>query len=512
MSTAGPRPDTRKPAHAALEERYRLVADLLGGTEAMRRAGARYLQKAEDESPEEYAIRLNGTFLLPMFEDAVGDISSAPFERELEVNPKAEPGTLPHLLETNADGSGTRLNDFAKVLFRDATAYGAWHILVDYRGDGSQTAGQEARGEARPFFVAVHPCAVIDDRWSPDGRLIHFRYREMGEEQDPENAFATVQVERVVSWTLEQEGGSIRIERWRKQSTGAGGDAWTLEGDERIARLPGSARFKQLPIISVPFGTADGLAAQPPLIGLAWKNVEHWQSSSEQRNALRCARSGVLVFEGTSQDELDAMPITVGANRAIASPAGKVYYAELNGSSIEAGAKDLASIERAGAEMGSKPYHERAAVDTATGRRIDDKRRLTKMQAWIRATEIGLRAAFELAYAWRGIEMPRDLTIELFSDFSRGATDTDMAELIQLQGLGVITRRTLGLEAKRRGKLADNVDVEAEIEEAAREAASSVGLSADSHGDDPNSDDPSIDGEDDDGVDGDETDTGRGAA
>jgi len=38
--------------------------------------------------------------------------------------------------------------------------------------------------------------------------------------------------------------------------------------------------------------------ARPPFEDLSWLNIEHWQSSSDQRNALRYGRSAILFLQG----------------------------------------------------------------------------------------------------------------------------------------------------------------------------------------------------------------------
>nr|WP_175472321.1 DUF4055 domain-containing protein [Pseudomonas sp. NFACC25] len=65
--------------------------------------------------------------------------------------------------------------------------------------------------------------------------------------------------------------------------------------------------LKEIPVVAVhssPVVASGELMAAPPLIDLAYGNVQHWQEKSDQLNILRVARIPVLFASGVADDPL----------------------------------------------------------------------------------------------------------------------------------------------------------------------------------------------------------------
>ena len=86
-------------------------------------------------------------------------------------------------------------------------------------------------------------------------------------------------------------------------------------GWERIKEGVNSLGF--IPLITVYLNKDSFLTASPPLEDLAWLNIRHWQSDSDQTNILRFARCGILHARGFSDKE--AKDINVGPNELVTS-------------------------------------------------------------------------------------------------------------------------------------------------------------------------------------------------
>ena len=59
---------------------------------------------------------------------------------------------------------------------------------------------------------------------------------------------------------------------------------------------------------------------------LADKNIEHWQSASDQRNALTVARFPMLAGKGLTQKEMEDIVLAPNQSLSTENPAGEFYY------------------------------------------------------------------------------------------------------------------------------------------------------------------------------------------
>jgi len=216
---------------------------------------------------------------------------------------------------------------------------------------------------------------------------------------------------------------------------------------------------------------------------LAWLNLAHWQSMSDQRNILRFARVGLLFAAGFSDEELEE-GLTIGPNQLIRSTneSAKVTYVEHKGNAIATGQQDLDKLEERMKVLGLQPIMQRSGNQTATGRVLDESRTHTSIQAWIRSLENTLRQAFEYATRWSKQELPEDFSIDINNDFglSERATD-DVRSLIEMRKAAQISSETFLREVKRRGLLAEVVDIPTELAAIEQEGPPLALLSATSY-------------------------------
>src|SRR3546814_11327266 len=81
-------------------------------------------------------------------------------------------------------------------------------------------------------------------------------------------------------WSLWRRADAVRDRPWRRHA-----------GGETSFGPPG---FGTLPLVTVYAERTGYLTARPPLLDLAWLNLAHWQSSSDQRHILHVARVPIL--------------------------------------------------------------------------------------------------------------------------------------------------------------------------------------------------------------------------
>jgi len=432
--------------------RWRLLQDLLGGTQAMQAAGRNWLLQSERESENAYRDRLKRTVLIPAYSSAVDRLSGKPFARPVDVE-GVNLDWVEGMVE-DVDLEGQDINNFGRDALRSAIVYGVVHFLVDYpRVDGGMTLAEERQMRVRPFWELVEAPKLVDwesDRLVPGAppeltmiRLYDTIIRRKGDQSQE-------QVERVRQWTRDT------VTVWYRAEKGE----WEVV--EEVEHTLG-----KIPLVTCYLKQDGYLTGTPPLLSLAELNLAHWDSSSDQRNILRWARLPLLFGKMLDRDTIVAAP-----NNAILSDneGGEMKYVEHGGKSIEAGRKDIEELEDRMERLGMEPEVTRTGAPTATARAIDESRAKSDLQAWIRELEAAIERAFRLSAEWVGADLGDNFRVRIFNEFSltlRGKEDLETLD--NARARGDIDVKTYLKEIIRRGVLSEDSDVDAIVNEIAND-------------------------------------------
>jgi len=451
---------------------FELIDDLLGGTARMREVGERWMPREPNELVNQYRLRLSRSFLFNALRDTLDNLVSRPFSRKTTVKPDPSEDDVLEDMVNDMDLEGSNLTNFAKDVFEIGSTYGIAYILTDYpvtSSEGTPTLAEERSEKIRPYFTAYRPHDVIG--WKSERmkngkrRMTQVRLIEHRDESESPATFDTKEVKyvRVISMNETGVGGTWQLFRQGEKSLEAAGQ--------------GTHTFDEIPLDVVYFkkrrdAKVRYMRGEPPLQDLAEMNLCHWHSSSDQRNALRFTRFGMLVQTGVSLEEAKK-PVTVGPGYVFRStePTATFSFCESSGDGVAVGENDLKRIEERMELLGLRPLVEATSNSTATGKTIDENKTETAIQLWIRAVEEGLSSAFRRAFKMMARDEPEGFAIDIFSDFSTLLPDPTI--LTFLQGMrtgGDLSRVTFLEEVKRRGILSPSVDPEAEAEEAANDA------------------------------------------
>lgn len=442
--------DTRSKDFELMQAGWSLLHDLLGGTRAMRAAGRTWLPQEPKEADAAYANRLARSFLFGAFADAVDRIVAKPFSVPTTVE-GGSPAYFAEMLR-NVDNCGNDLTLFARSVFEDGVIHGLSHILVDHPDTGGTlTAKQERDLKIRPYFVHVRADQLIGHRSKRDaaGRnvLTQIRIYEKKVEDAGEYGDVSVEYVRVVTET------SFSI--WRK----------TADDAKFVKVKSGDHTFGSVPLVTF-YTSADGfMKATPPLEDVAWLNLAHWQSYSDQRNILRFARVGLLFGSGFSEEEVER-GFSVGPTNLllVTSPDAKLSIVEHSGNAIGSGKDDLETLEAKMDSLGLRPFVDQKGNPTATGKAMDEEKSFSSILAWIRSLESALRTAFGFAATWTQETIADDFEVEVFSDFGISVqTYEAIQNLITARANREISRETFLFEIRRRGLISDSIDIAAEI-------------------------------------------------
>ena len=451
-------------AYLEMEKCWELLHDLLGGTKRMRERSNKWLPKEEAESPLSYEARLSRSFLYGALNDTRVKLRSKPFSRPVDIKAQDKLDEMLQLIEDDADNARSSLTSFASALFDDALIHGLTHVMVDFpETGGTQSLADERERQIHPYFVHVKAETLIGWQSQTDpatGREVLTQVRIKTERTENDGDFGQKEVEYVHVWTRES------VTTYRESD---GSEDYVLVGEK-----PHS--FGSIPLYTVYFNQTGFMTAEPPLQDLAWLNLEHWQSSSEQRNVLHVARVPILYERGTGQQvgangkAQGAGPVVISTSRVrqtTKSPQeADLNWIEIQGQSIGAGAQDLAKIEERMQVLGMQPLLETSAK-TATEVGVGEARTHSSIKAWCAALNDGLYEAFYMAAKWIGSTLPDDFGVSVWDKFELEArSDADMTHLMAMRSAGDISRRRLLIEAKRRGKFGEDFELEKELAEA----------------------------------------------
>lgn len=436
---------------------WELLHDLRGGTQTMRDAGEKWLPMEPKERRDKWELRLSRSILYGAYTNTIRRLTSKPFSEPVIVE-----GIEGHKLEpmlSNIDKEGSDLTQFAKRSFESAIDYGIGHILVDFP---RMQPGATLKDEQGVFPTWIHV---------PAPALIGWRY-EKG--SSGENVLTQIRIlEERVEATGAYNDEVVRIIRlytptiWQIWKWSATTKSWLVHDE-------GSHSLGVVPLITYYINKASFMMAKPTLEDLAWMNLAHWQSFSDQRNILRMARAGLLHTAGFSANE--AKKIVIGPNSQVRSKNenSKVSWIVMDDAAIKAGERDLEDLEERMEVLGHQPEVARTQNSTATGKKIDESRIESDIQAWIRACEGAIFDVWQMSERWMRIK-PADVTFKIFDDFALSAKSTeDVKALLIARKDREITRKTLLTELKRRGLVSENTDIEAEIEELEEEVMNSI--------------------------------------
>jgi hypothetical protein len=445
---------TPSKEHKEAQVRLQLPRALMGGTRMMRAKGELYLPREEAESVESYKRRLGRSKLFNGFRKTVRDMTGKVFSKPITYG-----DDMPEVVQgwcENIDLAGRNLQVFARDVFADGLVAGVSYIHVDMPpAIPNATLADERRMGMRPYFVHVPAEHLLGWKSETIGgveTLTQARIMECVSEPDGEWHEKDVHQVRVLlpgAWQI-----------WRQMG----------EKNEWMLYAEGTTSLNAIPLVPFYACRTGFMTGEPPLEDLAFVNEQHWQSESDQRNILHVARVPILFGKGFPDDG-PALSIGAGVMTRSTGETSDLKWVEHSGRSIEAGRQDLKDLEFQMSQLGMELILPTPGTQTATGKAIDS----AAMHAPLAAMALNLQDALEQAFAYAGEyaglgdDGAGSLTVN--TDFGASMRDAaDLTVLVQMRNTGDITHERLLMEMKRRGVLADDLDIEAELDELENEA------------------------------------------
>lgn len=441
-------PSKTLPAVEAMRQDWAIVDPLMGGTRAMREAGTELLPKWPKEDECDYKDRLSLSTLFPAYRETVKNNTGRVFAEPIVLGDDVPP-VLVELTE-DFDRQGNNLQVWAKSFFSQAMSHGLCHVLAEYpnikpSGDTEQlvTLADAQAINARPYAIMIRPQQVLGWRVSNrNGKhvLDQFRYMESVEEED--GLFGMKRIDQIRVLTP----GAWQT--YREKADDKGQKTWMLY-EEGITSLD------HIALTTLYTDRTGFMTAKPPLLELAYLNVKHWQSQSDQDNILHVARVPMLAVIGLSEGE----KITVGVGSATNLPVNAdMKFVEHTGKSIEAGRTSLQDLEDqmrvAGAKLLQK---DKQAVKTATQAEEEAAQELSPLQTMASGLEDALDQILQHFAELSGL--PEGGHVQVSGNFETDyIPEVSIPALIQLNLASKISDQTLFSELQRRSVVSQDLD------------------------------------------------------
>lgn len=442
---------------------WQLVYDLWGGTSAMRRAGARWLPQEPKEDLASYLVRLNRSTFYNGFKRAVQSLAGRPFSKAVTYSEDLDEEIDDYLLDV--DLNGRHMDVFLRDLLMLGLRDGIRHVLVDMSKKPADelTAADDQRYMRRPYVVEIDPRNLTfwefeyENGWP---KLTQIRIREtviVKDGQWGQKEITQYRVLYVGKYEIWRKAGDQRDDATNK-------DEWEIF-DEGVVEL------NYISLVTLYTGREGFMVATPPLIDLAWENVHHWQSRSDQNHILHIAR--VPVWFGKGLQEITAsgrkIEYTVSPNAMITSSNSDadLKIVEHTGKAIEAGTKDLEDCENRMAVLGTELLVAKVsgnAMKTATEIDVEAQAQYSTLAMIVRGLEDVAETIIEYMGAWVGATMPSEEYVTINKEFGVAGAMEKLAAVQTSRGTGDVSQYTLLQELKRAGALAPTVDVNEEIE------------------------------------------------
>jgi len=366
------------------QAKAKVCRDNYEGIEEMREAGETYLPKNPRETDPDYKLRLGLTDYFPALQHAVHAYIGKPLGSPIVVD--GAPGEVEATLD-NVDLAGNDLDMWARQSLTCGIVDGVTFAVADYPvvPAGSTLAQERALG-ARPYLVHVPLENVVDIHYAMVGgaqKVVHFRYKECASVQDGRWGSRKVERIRVL------EPGMVEV--WEAQQGLDGKTTWVL-----LADLSGPVSVPEVPVAKFSAMNED----EPPLTELAWLNVRHWQSKSEQNHILHVARVPLLAADEDTRVDQEAA-VEIGVKGLITGFKG-LKYVEIEGKAIEAGRTDIMDTEDRMRRVAGQMLVTESGQKSATEAALEGGEGASQLRAWVGNFQSFLNECLRLLALWVG--------------------------------------------------------------------------------------------------------------
>ncbi len=455
------------PDYDAASVEWARARDVLGGEDAVKGGGEKYVPRLDSQSDEEFAAYVQRA----SFFNATARTSEAyqglifrrpPFVKLPEGNSGL--GLAMQEFANDADMLGTSLTAYAKMVVGDVIGLGRAGTLVDW-----ECGGATGHGEQRAYAVFYRAEQIINWRVERvNGRsvptLVVLREVAQGTSGEGEDEFEASPVEqiRVLRLVVDDNGDPFcRVDLWQELDPGSrklrrGKREWVLV-ESRVPRRLGRA----LPLI--PFVFHGPRHSRPdvdrgPLEDIISVNLDHYRLDADFKHGLHFTALPTAWVSGFDK----GASLRIGSSTAWVSetPGATAGFLEFTGQGLTTHERAMDRDERLMAILGSRMLEDMKKVgETATAIELRQAGEYSILGNVALSLSESLTQVLRWVYWWNSTEeLPDDVKSEqvlmtLNTDFStKGLASQDVQAIVAAWQAGAISQDTMH-ELFRRGEV-----------------------------------------------------------
>lgn len=440
--------DSKHPVYEAHQTIWKRCRDTYRGEDAVKAAGQTYLPLADPQqtAAEYQSYKQRASFFEAVGRTVDGYVGAVAREKHILRVPSA----IEVFLE-DATADGVSLNEFIKILCREAVLMARGGVLVDFDAD-----------KDRPYFQFYEAEQIIN--WGPDFVVL----AETVYEAKPDDEFAQEKIAQIRRVFMTPQGCAAQI--WRKSNAvvSAGGKEWTLYATPAITQ-------RGRPLDRLPFFWLSAIGStpqyvRPPLLGLVNTALSHYRTSADLEHGRHFAGMPTLYVTGIDTTD----PIRVGAATAItlSDPHAKVGYAEFVGQGLGSLEKALETKEAQMSVMGAAAFAEpKRTFESTASVRMRMAGENTLLGSIVTAVEAMMRDALQYAAEWAGAGTG-GVTVSLNREFVDSALDGQTLQaLVSALQAGGMTLEAFLFNLQQADMLPPETDTSAEAAKLREQAA-----------------------------------------
>lgn len=438
---------TPSRSHREQSQHWKVIDDLLGGTQQMRGSRELYLPRQKFETKEDYDNRINSATLYPAYRETLGSMrgrvfASSPIFHDV-------PKWITDEVFKDVDRNGQSMNIFLPQWFEAALAYGHAGVLVDSpEFDAAPTLAATKEKKLHPYYVLVKPTQILDARVM-DGALLQLRLAVVEQAEDPKDIWNTRDVKTVRVYTKTAEG--VTVEIFEEKTTADNQVEYVSRGVKALGKL------LEIPFVCFYTGFVAQFHSVPPYADLAYLNVKHWATQSSYDAIVILAMIPILTLIGADP----STNLLIGSKSAvkIQNPDGDLKYTEHSGAAMKTGREALDKLKEEMRESGAKLLLPQltSANKTATQAAEEAQRENSPLSTMVVDFANAFRELVRVTCLWRaGESLPEKCRLELRPNLKPDFAPTDTAQvLINAADRSYLSLETLFYELQRRSIIQD---------------------------------------------------------
>jgi hypothetical protein len=475
-TTIHDQPSTPRAEYVEAAKDITLIRDLLAGTRRMHEKFKDYIAKFSAETPAQWKIR--GTSakvyggLARVLSAAVGMLFAKP--------PQKSDG-FEKTVDTwgNIDRKGTGGDVFVKRRAKDAIADGFCVILVDHPPLPTNVeihSGNDRALGLVPFWAPYPRADVISWVTARIGNVdtvVQVVLREGGSKRVGRFGVQAVTRYRVCSLVLQRDGQKAEgdpelMAVWelleeQKDASGKVSYASVAKGEFRDKNGVPFARIPAAPVYAN--DSEAHFCAQPPLLDVAWANLEHWRIATELRHYERMCSVPQPTISGDLQKGPNGedIPFKMGPTTVVRLKEGGTFtIVELEGSSLDQLRASKGEAKDDIAQLGLSFLATRpSGVESAEKRRLDTTAENASLGTSAQGIQDGINLALEFDAQFRGMAKEQAATLTINRDFDLQAMDSaTMAVYLQAVVQAGLPARTMLEIWQQGGRIPPDADLD----------------------------------------------------